>query len=338
MDHAHEPEPMFEVAHLASAEIKSPKLKESVRFFTELLGMYVVKSEAGAAYLRGYEDPYAYSLKVTEAPEPGPGVMTFRTHSRQALERRAVALEEAGLGDGWTDGDFGHGRAYLYHTPDGHPMKLIWDVDYAEVTAETGTELLNRPTKRPMQGIPVRRLDHINLLCSDVTKHRETLEDVLGFRMSENIVMDDGMEAAAWMRTTNLAHDVALTGDATGSKARLHHIAFWYGIPQHLMDLAELCVQEGITIDAGPGKHGISQGLFLYVIEPGGNRIELFGDSGYLIFDPTWKPVTWKQSELAKGIIWVGSDLPSEFLLYGTPDVSAPKEAEALAEEIAETV
>ena len=338
MDHAHEKEPMFEVAHLASAEIKSPKMKESVKFFTDLMGMYIVKSEADSVYLRGYEDPYAYSLKVTQAPEAGPGVMSFRTHSRQALERRAEALEKAGLGDGWIDGDFGHGRAYLYHTPDGHPMKLIWDVDYAEVTEDTKTELLNRPTKRPMQGIPVRRLDHINLLCSDVTKHRETLEDVLGFRMSENIVMDDGMEAAAWMRTTNLAHDVALTGDATGSKARLHHVAFWYGIPQHLMDLAELCVQEGITIDAGPGKHGISQGLFLYVIEPGGNRIELFGDSGYLIFDPTWKPVTWKQSELAKGIIWVGSDLPSEFLLYGTPDVAAPKEAEELAEELAETL
>ena len=338
MDQAHESEPMFEVAHLASAEIKSPKMRESVAFFTDLLGMYVVRSEADAVYLRGYEDPYAYSLKVTQAPEPGPGVMTFRTHSRQALERRAVALEEAGLGDGWIDGDFGHGRAYLYHTPDGHPMKLIWDVDYAEVTPETRTELLNRPTKRPMQGVPVRRIDHINLLCSDVTKNREALEDVLGFRLSENIVFDDGMEAAAWLRTTALAHDVAFTGDATGAKARLHHIAFWYGIPQHLMDLAELCVQENIKIDAGPGKHGISQALFLYVIEPGGNRIELFGDSGYLILDPTWKPVTWKQSELAKGIIWVGSDLPSEFLLYGTPDVPAPQEAQEMAEDLAETV
>jgi catechol 2,3-dioxygenase len=63
--------------------------------------------------------------------------------------------------------------------------------------------------------------------------------------------------------------------------------------------------------------------LFLYVIEPGGNRIELFGDSGYLIFDPAWKPVRWQASQAAKGIIWIGSDLPKEFFLYGTPIVGS---------------
>ncbi len=44
-------------------------------------------------------------------------------------------------------------------------------------------------------------------------------------------------------------------------------------------------------------------------------------DSGYLIFDPTFKPVIWTEDQLAKGIIWIGSDLPREFFLYGTPVV-----------------
>ena len=320
-DQRHQAEPMFDIAHLAAVELLSPKRDATVAFFTDLLGMSVVERDSRATYLRAYEDPYAYSLKVSEAAAAGAGVTTLRATSEAALERRAAALNIAGLGQGWIDGDFGHGRAFLFHTPDGHPMKLVWDVTYAQIAPEDRTALLNRPSKRPMHGVPVRRLDHINLLCSDVTATKDAFVDHLGFRLSEHVVAEDGMEMAAWLRVTQLVHDVALLRDAAGARGRLHHVAFWYGIPQHLMDLAELCVQSDIKIEAGPGKHGITQGLFLYVIEPGGNRIELFGDSGYMIFDPTWKPVRWTAEQVGKGIIWIGSDLPKEFFLYGTPVV-----------------
>lgn len=324
--------PAFELAHLAAAEIFSPKRQASVDFFTKILGMYIVSEDEKTSYLRGYEDPYAYSLAITDAAEPGPGVFSFRAHSAEALERRAHALEKAGVGDGWIESAFGHGRAYGYHTPDGHKMKLLWDVEYAQASADQKTALLNRPTKRPSQGVPVRRIDHVNLYCSNVTRNRDALIELLGFRLSENLMLDNGAEAAAWLRTSSLVHDVAFSLDPTESRGRLHHVAFWYGIPQHLMDVAELCQENGIFVEAGPGKHGISQALFLYVIEPGGNRIELFGDSGYLIFDPTWKPVTWSEAELQKGIIWVGSDLPREFFLYGTPVAGEPEMAKKLAD------
>ena len=39
----------------------------------------------------------------------------------------------------------------------------------------------------------------------------------------------------------------------------------------------------------------------MYVIEPGGNRIELFGDSGYLIFDPDWKTIEWRCKRYRSG-------------------------------------
>jgi catechol 2,3-dioxygenase len=91
-------------------------------------------------------------------------------------------------------------------------------------------------------------------------------------------------------------------------------------------------------MEAGPGKHGISQALFLYVFEPGGNRVELFGDAGYLIFDPDWKPVTWTEENLDSAIIWYGAPLPAEYFLYGTPPVgeqeggSVEKEEEEVRE------
>lgn len=79
-------------------------------------------------------------------------------------------------------------------------------------------------------------------------------------------------------------------------------------------------MESGVEIEAGPGKHGISQAKFLYVFEPGGNRIELFGDVGYLVFDPNWKPVTWTEENVDTAVIWYGSPLPTEYFLYGTPN------------------
>ncbi|MED0650589.1 MULTISPECIES: hypothetical protein [Aeribacillus] len=38
--------------------------------------------------------------------------------------------------------------------------------------------------------------------------------------------MNDGHKAAVWYRATNKSYDLVYTEDATGSKGRLHHIAF----------------------------------------------------------------------------------------------------------------
>src|SRR4029077_10876569 len=57
----------------------------------------------------------------------------------------------------------------------------------------------------------------------------------------------------------------------------------------HLFDVAELAKEAGIAIEDGPGRHGIGGATFLYMLEPAGNRIEVMGDPGYMIFDPAWK-------------------------------------------------
>ncbi len=324
-------EPLFEVAQLAHVELLTPKPDQTLWFFKELLGMEESGRQGQSVYLRAYEDFYHHSLKVTEAPQAGSGHVAWRTTSPQALERRVKAIEATGLGKGWIEGDQGHGRAYQFTDPDGHKMELLWDVDYYQAPLEKRTALLNRPQKRPLHGIPVRRLDHVNLLASAVTPNRAFMTEQLGFRLREHVMQDDGTEMAAWMSVSALVHEIAFAGDPTGSSGRLHHVCYWYGYPQHLSDLSDILTENGIKIEAGPGKHGISQANFLYVIEPGGNRIELFGDAGYLIFDPAWKPVTWQAKDIEKGISWFGSPLPAEFYLYGTPHVEVAAAAQAVA-------
>lgn len=310
---------MFDIAQLAHLEIYSPKLEESVKFFKDILGMDEVARKGNSVYMRAYEDHYHNTLIITENDEAGLGHMALRATSQQALERRAAAIEKTGYGIGWIEGDIGHGRAYQFTTPDGHKMEIIWDVEYYEAPEDQKTPLLNRPQKRPNRGVPVRRLDHINVLASDTDENVKFLNEVLGFNVRERIVADDDSSIAAWLSVSNLVHDIAIMGDALGEKGRLHHICYWYGFPQHLSDVADLLIEAGYEIEAGPGKHGVTQAAFLYVMEPGGNRVELFGDPGYQIFDPNWRTVEWKGKDLEKAIIWHGSNLPQEFFQYGTP-------------------
>lgn len=311
---------LYDVAQLAHVELYTPKLQESVEFFTKLMGLQVTEAVGESVYLRAYEDFYHHTLKLTAGPEAGLGHVAWRASSPEALERRVQELEKSGQGIGWIDGDLGHGRAYQFKTPDGHLNEILWDVEYYKAPESERTLLKSRPQKRPAQGVPARRLDHVNLMCSNVTPNKEFLADSLGFKLREHIVVGDEVEMGAWMSVSPLVHEVALMRDNTGNKGRFHHIAFWYGYPQHLMDLADLFVENKIKIEAGPGKHGVSQAYFMYVIEPGGNRVELFGDSGYLIFDPAFEPIRWSEEELQEAVIWYGSPIPEEYFLYGTPD------------------
>ncbi|GIV88819.1 MAG: catechol 2,3-dioxygenase [Chloroflexus sp.] len=324
-------EPIFDTHQLAHVEILTPKPDQTLWFFRDLLGMEVTKQEGQSVYMRAYEDWYHHTLKITEAKEPGLGHVAWRTSSPQALERRVKAIEASGFGKGWIDGDLGHGAAYQFTTPDGHPMEILWEVEYFQPTEDQKTPLLNRPQKRPLRGVPVRRLDHVNLLASDVTVNKTFMMEQLGFRLREHIVLNNGIEAGCWLSVSPLVHEVALMRDGKGARGRLHHVCYWYGYPQNLNDLADVFREQGIFIEAGPGKHGISQAMFMYVYEPGGNRVELFGDPGYLIFDPAWKPIVWTEESLAAGIVWFGGNLPGEFFLYGTPIVHEQEPVEATA-------
>ena len=317
-------EHVFDIAQLAHVELLTPDPERTLWFFADLIGLQETTRDGQSVYLRAYEDFYHHTLKLTESPDAGLGHVAWRATSPEALERRVESIERSGLGIGWTDDQIGHGPAYRFSTPDGHLMEILWEVEYADIPPNERSALLNRPQKRPLTGVPVRRIDHVNLLARDVTINKEFMLEQLGFRLREHIVMNDGSEAGVWLSVSALAHEIAFLRDATGSTGRLHHLCYWYGSPQHLADASEVFRENGLDLEAGPGKHGITQTLFLYVIEPGGNRIELFGDAGYLIFDPAWQPVTWHEDNLEHGIVFYGGSLPAEFFTYGTPHIPVP--------------
>ena len=195
----------------------------------------------------------------------------------------------------------------------------FWEVDYVAPPAGKETLLRNRPQKRPATGIPVRRIDHVNLLAAKREGIRDFLVDILGFRERERVVEEDGSILASFLSVTNLSHDIAMVPEPTDIRGRLHHVCFHYTSVQHVFDAAELAKEAGLMVEYGPGRHGIGGATFVYILEPGGNRIELMGDPGYMIFDPAWRTVVWKSSEFPDAAAWTGSPPPDSFFTYGTP-------------------
>jgi catechol 2,3-dioxygenase len=306
-----------DLAHIGHAELLTPEPERSLRFFTEALGMEQEAVDGQSVFLRGWGDYQRYSLKLTEAPEPGLGHLALRARSAESLARLVAAAEVAGRGIGWIDGDVGHGPAYRCTDPDGHILELYYETERYEPPPHLRPALRNQPQRYTGRGAAVKRLDHVNLLATDVAACRAFSTDVLGFRHYEGIVLDDGSEAGAWLSLSIAAHELIYVADARHAQGRLHHLAFWVDTREEVLRAADLFIEHLVPIEFAPSKHTISQGLFLYVFEPGGNRIEVTS-GGYFVYDPDQQPVLWTQAERARGQAWEVKTVES-FHYYGTP-------------------
>src|ERR1700689_1916132 len=91
-----------------------------------------------------------------------------------------------------------------------------------------GRRRLRRPAaasggKTAAPGVAGRRLDHVNSLAQDVPPNGDFVRDVLGGRVPEQIMLDDGTISGQWLHFTNKGYDLVYTRDWTGSTGRLHH-------------------------------------------------------------------------------------------------------------------
>jgi catechol 2,3-dioxygenase len=95
----------FDLAHLAHAELVTPKPEESLHFFVNVMGMTESGRRGDSVYLRGWDDYEHHTLKLTAGKVAAMGHFAFRASSPEALARRVALIERAGTGKGWTDGD-----------------------------------------------------------------------------------------------------------------------------------------------------------------------------------------------------------------------------------------
>jgi catechol 2,3-dioxygenase len=314
--------PLHDIAHLAHVELYSERPAQTVDFFTRYLGLSENGTRGDSVFLRAFDDYENITVKVTAHSTSGVGRTNLRASSPEALTRRVAAIEAQGLGIGWKDGDPGYGPTYVFLDPDGHEFGLYYECDWYAAPSGAGPALKNQAGPYPGHGVGVRRLDHVNYLGVDVVANRDYLRDVLGALVTEQIVLDDGTVAGSWTTFTNKGYDAVYTRDRTGTPRRLHHLAFAVDSRADILRAADLALEQDVFIETGPHKHAIQQTFFLYVYEPGGNRIELCNAGARLVLAPDWRPVNWTDAERAKGQAW-GLQTIASFHTHGTPPVQA---------------
>jgi catechol 2,3-dioxygenase len=314
-------EPCFDVAHLGHIELLTNKFEESLDFFVRVYGLTECGRDGDSAYLRAWDDYEFHSLKLTKSDTTGMAHCGYRTSSEAALHRRVKVIEEMGLGIGWTDGDLGHGPSYRFNSPDGHVFELYWETNKYVAPEGEKPALKNIAQRFHARGAAPRRLDHFNLLATDVSKMRDFMVKAMGSRVTEMIQLDNGRIGGCWFTVNNKGYDMACTEDHSGAHGRFHHITYAADHRDDILRAADVFLENGVFIETGPHKHAIQCTFFLYVYEPAGNRVEIANAGARLILDPDWKPVVWTEAERRKGQAW-GLKTIESFHTHGTPPVA----------------
>ncbi|MFT3866644.1 MAG: VOC family protein [Solirubrobacterales bacterium] len=302
------------VAHIGHVELLTPRPRESLEFFRDLLGLEVTSTVGDSVYLRGYGDYQETGFKLTAATAPGLGHVGFRARSQEALEACVAELREGGVEGAWIGGDVGHGPAFGFDDPAGHRFEVYHEIERRRPPAGLPK---NRLGARGNGAIGVSRVDHFNLFAADVAANRAFCERFLGCRTLDLVLDDDGREVGAFTTLTNKPLDVVYTADGSGRDARLHHLAFWVDTREEVLRSADVCVDRGVEIEVAPALHTVGQSFFLYVFEPGGNRIEVT-TGAELVLDPDGPPRVWTAAERRAGVGW-GTAFPDSWRTYGTP-------------------
>jgi catechol 2,3-dioxygenase len=143
------------LSQLAHVEFATPKPEETLRFLTDLLGLYESGREGQSVFLRGWGEWFHHSLVVTEGPQPALGHIGWRAEGPEALELAAQRLAHSGLGEGWHDGSTGHGAAYRFRGPGGQLSEVFWEVERWQAPPELASTYPNRPQRFMPRGAGV---------------------------------------------------------------------------------------------------------------------------------------------------------------------------------------
>jgi len=289
-----------DIVRSAYAELIVTDLKRSRWFWVDVLGFVVTAEDAGALYLRGYDEFVHHCLILREGPRPAATRIAFRVRSPEDLEKAERFFSERHcpferVPAGRTPGI---GEALRTEDPLGFTVEFFCDAAPIE-------RLLQRYDLR--RGAEVARIDHFNVVVPDVALAYQYYE-TLGFGCSETIE-DDETLYAAWMYRKQTVHDIAFTG---GVGPRLHHLGFFAHEAHEVLRTCDILgsLHEESYIERGPGRHGVSNALYVYLRDPDGHRLEIY-TSDYFTGDPDHETYRWSVDDPRRRDFWGGAVIPS---------------------------
>lgn len=314
--------PAFTIVRLSHIELRVTDLSRSREFYVDTLGLQITHEAEDAIYLRAMEERGHHCVILKKSETPDVGVIGFKVFDDTDLDKAEAYFQNKGLMVAWIE------RPYM--------GRVLRTVDSSGVPLEFYTTMDRLPTIHQQyklyRGVRPLRIDHVNLFSSSVNESVDFYND-MGFRTTE-FTEDEasGDIWAAWMHRKGGVHDIAFTN---GKGPRLHHMAFWVASPLHIIDLLDLMATTGWVdnIERGPGRHGISNAFFLYILDPDGHRIEIY-NSDYQTVDPDHEPIRWGLKDKQRQTLW-GAPAPKSWFENGSVfDGVVVKDSRLLAKPI----
>lgn len=297
------------ILRLSHVEVRVPDLELSTAYYTEVVGLQQSAAADDRVYLKGWDEQQHHSLILAHAPTYGVDVIGFKVQDLADLDTYAARIEAEGIPTkrlGAGELGPGSGETVRFTAPSGHVTELVHGM------LQVGNALpLHNPPPEPqgLTGMHPPRLDHVFLMCEDVDDITRFYQEVLDFRLTEQIVADDGHQLATFLERTHTAHDIAFI---TGPQGAFHHVAYWVDDWNDLRRAADIAAYHGVRIDAGPTRHGATRGWGLYFFDPAGNRNEVY-TGGYWA-DPDREPITWTEAEMGRAVFYYEGVVDQSFL------------------------
>ena len=293
-------------------QIRVLNLEEALTHYRDLLGLIETgRDEQGRAYLKGWTEVDKFSVVLHEADSAGMDFMGFKVTDNATLDTLKQALIDfGGLNvQEIAAGELaGCGRHIRFTAPTGHDFELYAD---KEQTGRYGIGEHNPEAwPRDLKGMKATRFDHCLLYGDDLDGTLKLFQEVLGFKLAEQVMTPDGERVAQFLTVSMKAHDVAFIKHA--EKGKFHHASFYLDTWHDVLMAADLISMTDTPLDIGPTRHGLTQGQTIYFFDPSGNRNEVFAGGGYRY--PDHPVITWDAQELGKAIFYHDRVLNERFL------------------------
>ena len=290
--------------------IRVLEMEPALTHYVDHMGLIKAdEDDQGRVYLKAWDEHDCFSIVLREADSPGMDFMGFKTYGDGELDRLADKVRASGREvEEIPAGELtGCGRRLRFEIPSGHLIELYDEKDYV------GNGLGRRnpdPWPRGLKGMKVNRYDHCLLYGPNIPDNIEFFTQVLEMNLTERVVTPDDTPMVAFFSCSNKAHDIAFVHHDEPNK--FHHASFLLNSWEEVLHAADIMGMEGISIDIGPTRHGITRGRTIYFFDPSGNRNEVF--CGDYTWYPDREPITWDAEEIGKAIFYHDRKLNENFL------------------------
>ncbi|MEM3347393.1 MAG: 3,4-dihydroxyphenylacetate 2,3-dioxygenase [Metallosphaera sp.] len=267
------------VLRLSHLCVRVTNLEAAEEFYVNVLGFSLTEKDGDHLYLKGIEEGQHHSLVLKKASSPGLCYVGFRVRNVEDVKLldRVQKFNEKGVNE-----------AYLTQSPNGIPLLFYEEMEYVgDVRLKFNLHKGSSPV----------RLAHVNFMVKNLEKEERFFKEQ-GFVETERFLNKDGKKTVTWLTKRGNSHEVALA-ESEKNVPGFHHETYYVHDLRDVVRVADLLSSLGYwdSIERGPGRHGASEGYYIYIRDLDKNRLEFF-NSDYEVLDlDKWRPVVWTQEQ-----------------------------------------